>query len=440
MTAVKIQTNLAVRVNDPLNNCLIRVYCNGELALHSIVNKVGHKTPANGNRFTFEIMLSVDMEEDKDYDFAYFFSTTEKIDIKFSSILINDHMSLPIFPKNYVPNKNLFNPEQITYKNIFFDIDPTLYENHINARFLGFDTPVSADVGKAMTLRLKDNKVQVMGYFKQPDKFKRIETLVDSKAGNTQPMHSYASNLHWIIDYYRHIIEHGKYMQTNKKLESIYNTWLNFTIIPDYTKWQKHNRVEIDEHFNIFLKEIEDKVDALALTKTVDMKWVKQTENSIADLEKLLETNPENQFAMNQLKEMQTSLSNLQNTLSGVYSSEHYPSVLLYDPNKSQTERMSTVTLKEEFELLRQHGYKKVMQDWKDAGLIIYRLWDKGLFSHYKLNCPNCLDYWQDPTFEIEKEMTQRVVEILSRETNEYKMFVDMVKEMHLKFMFIAEK
>jgi len=36
--------------------------------------------------------------------------------------------------------------------------------------------------------------------------------------------------------------------------------------------------------------------------------------------------------------------------------------------------------------------------------------------------------------------MTQRVVEILSRETNEYKMFVDMVKEMHLKFMFIAEK
>ena len=122
MTAVKIQTNLAVRVNDPLNNCLIRVYCNGELALHSIVNKVGHKTPANGNRFTFEIMLSVDMEEDKDYDFAYFFSTTEKIDIKFSSILINDHMSLPIFPKNYVPNKNLFNPEQITYKNILMDI------------------------------------------------------------------------------------------------------------------------------------------------------------------------------------------------------------------------------------------------------------------------------------------------------------------------------
>tara|TARA_Y100001970_G_scaffold90489_1_gene114094 strand:- start:15551 stop:16873 length:1323 start_codon:yes stop_codon:yes gene_type:complete len=440
MTAVKIQTNLAVKVNEPLNNCLLRVYCNGELALHSIVNRVGHGAVKVANKFTYEIVLSVDMEEDKDYNFAYFFSTTEKLDISFSGLIINDHMSIPIFPKDFVPNKNLFNPTQVTYKNVFIDIDPTLYENHVNARFLGFDTPVSADVGKSMTLRLKNGKVQVSGYFKQPDKFKRIETTVDSRAGNTQPIHSYISNLHWIIGYYKYIIEHGKFIQTNKKLQSIYNIWLDFTNIPHYEKWLKHNQTEINEQFNILLKEIEDKVDALALTKTVDMKWVTQTENSIADLEKLLEDNPKNQFAMTQLKDLQASLANLQNTVSGAYSSEHYPSVLLYDPNKEIAERVSIVTLQEEFVTLRQHGYKKVMQNWKDAGYVIYRLWDKGLFGHYKLNCPSCLDYWQDPTFENEKDMTQRVVEILSRETDEYKKFVDMVKEMHLKFMFVAER
>ena len=56
------------------------------------------------------------------------------------------------------------------------------------------------------------------------------------------------------------------------------------------------------------------------------------------------------------------------------------------------------------------------------------------------MNCPSCLAYWQDPSLENEREMTQRVVEILSRETAEYKIFVDMVKEMHLQLMFVAEK
>ena len=64
---------------------------------------------------------------------------------------------------------------------------------------------------------------------------------------------------------------------------------------------------------------------------------------------------------------------------------------------------------------------------------------DRGIFGHYKLACPSCLAYWQDPSFENEKEMTQRVVDILSRETSEYKIFVNMVKEMHLRLMFIAE-
>ena len=143
---------------------------------------------------------------------------------------------------------------------------------------------------------------------------------------------------------------------------------------------------------------------------------------------------------MNQLKKMQDSLSNLQDTMSSVYSSEHYPSVLLFDPNKNHSERMSIVTLKEEFDLLRQYGFDKVMNDWNQQGYVIYRLWDRGIFGHYKMNCPSCLAYWQDPSLENEREMTQRVVEILSRETAEYKIFVDMVKEMHLQLMFVAEK
>ena len=437
MTAVKITTTLQVRVADALNDCMIRIYCNGELALHTVI--FGNSRLPD-NKFNYDIMLSIDMEEGKDYNFAYFYSHTDKIQMNFSSLAINDKIVLPIFPVNYVAHKNLYDPQTPTYKNIFYDIDPTLYENHTNARFLGFDTPISASVGKAMTLRLEEDDVQVVGYFKQPDKFKRIKSLVDKKAGNTQPINGYSSNLHWIIDYYNYIIEKGKYINTNKKLESTYSLWLNFTKIKDQRRWEKEHGQEINTQFDNFLKQLEDKVDALALTKTVDMKWVTQTENDIADLETLIEKNPSNEFAMNQLKKMQDSLSNLQDTMSSVYSSEHYPSVLLFDPNKNHSERMSIVTLKDEFNLLRQYGFDKVMNDWNQQGYVIYRLWDRGIFGHYKMNCPSCLAYWQDPSLENEREMTQRVVEILSRETAEYKIFVDMVKEMHLQLMFVAEK
>jgi len=439
MTAVKIKTTLQVRVADALNDCMIRIYCNGELALHTVIFGNAQLLDNNG-KFAYGIMLSIDMEEGKDYNFAYFYSYTDKIQINFSSLAINDKIVLPIFPVNYVAHKNLYDPQTPTYKNLFYDIDPTLYENHVNARFLGFDTPISANVGKAMTLRLKDGEVQATGYFKQPDKFKRIQNLVDKKAGNTQPINAYSSNLHWIINYYNHIIEKGKYIDTNKKLESTYSVWLNFTKIKNLHRWEKENAQEINSQADSFLKKIEDKVDALALTKTVDIKWVTQTENDIADLQKLIEKNPSNEFAMNQLKKMQESLSNLQNTMSGVYSSEHYPSVLLFDPNKDHAERMSIVTLKEECDMLRQLGFERVMHDWNEQGLVIFRLWDRGIFGHYRLACPSCLAYWQDPSVENEKQMTQRIVEILSRETDEYKIFVNMVKEMHLRFMFIAEK
>ena len=439
MTAVKIESILQIREMDSLNDCTVRVYCNGELAVHTLINHnpQGHR----GRKFNYNIMLSIDMEEGKDYNFAYFYSysNTDAMAIKFSSLLVNNKTVLPIYPVNYEAHRNLYDPELPTYKNIFYDIDPTLYENHVNARFLGFDTPISTDVGKAMTLRLKDGEVQATGYFKQPDKFKRIQNLVDKKAGNTQPINGYSSNLHWIINYYNHIIEKGKFMHTNKKLESIYSTWLKFTTIKDLHKWEKQHAQEINTQFDIFLKQLEDKVDALSLTKTVDMKWVTQTEHDIADLEKLIEKNPSNEFAMSQLKKMQDSLSNLQNTMSNVYSSEHYPSVFLFDPNKDHTERLSIVTLKEECEMLRQNGFERVMKDWNEQGYVIYRLWDRGIFGHYKLACPSCLAYWQDPSFENEKEMTQRVVDILSRETSEYKIFVNMVKEMHLRLMFIAE-
>ncbi len=437
MTAVKIKTTLQVRVSDSLNDCMVRIYCNGELALHTVIFSSHQMID---NKFDYDIMLSIDMEEGKDYNFAYFYSHTDKIEINFKRLAINDKIVIPIFPLNYVAHSNLYDPEAPTYKNIFYDIDPTLYENHVNARFLGFDTPISANVGKTMTLRLKDGEVQATGYFKQPDKFKRIQNLVDKKAGNTQPINGYSSNFHWIIDYYNHIIEKGKFMHTNKKLESIYSIWLKFTSIKDVYQWRKQNAQEIDAQFDIFLKQLEDKVDALALTKTVDIKWVTQTEHDIDDLKKLIEKNPSNEFAMNQLKKMQDSLSNLQDSMSDVYSSEHYPSVLLFDTNKNHTERMSIVTLKEEFDLLRQYGFDKVMQDWNRKGYVIYRLWDRGIFGHYKMACPSCLAYWQDPSFENEKEMSQRVVEILSRETAEYKIFCNMVKEMHLRFMFIAEK
>ena len=79
------------------------------------------------------------------------------------------------------------------------------------------------------------------------------------------------------------------------------------------------------------------------------------------------------------------------------------------------------------------------MGGWKDQGLLIYRIWEKGLFGHYKLNCPGCLAYWQDPSFDNEKEMTQRVVDILSRDTADYKTFLTMLNEMYLNFMYMAE-
>ena len=440
MTAVKIESILQVRAIDSLNDCTVRVYCNGELAVHTLIRH--HPQGLRSRKWHYNIMLSIDMEEGKDYNFAYFYrySNKDAMAIKFSRLIVNNKTVLPIYPVNYKAHRNLYDPELPTYKNIFYDIDPTLYENHINAKFLGFDTPISDNVAKAMTLRLKDGEVQATGYFKQPDKFKRVKSLVDKKAGNTQPTNGYSSNLHWIIDYYNYIIEKGKYIDTNKKLESTYSLWLNLTKIKDQNRWEKEHAQEINAQFDLFLKQLEDKVDALTLTKTVDMKWITQTENDIADLEKLIEKNPSNEFAMSQLKKMQDSLCDLQNTMSGVYSSEHYPSVLLFDPDKDHSERMSIVTLKDEFNLLRQHGFDKVMKDWNQQGYVIFRLWDKGIIGHYEMACPSCLGYWQDPSFENEKEMTQRVVEILSRETVEYKKFVNMVKEMHLKFMFIAEK
>ena len=172
MTAVKIKTTLQVRVSDSLNDCMVRIYCNGELALHTVIFSSHQMID---NKFDYDIMLSIDMEEGKDYNFAYFYSHTDKIEINFKRLAINDKIVIPIFPLNYVAHSNLYDPEAPTYKNIFYDIDPTLYENHVNARFLGFDTPISANVGKTMTLRLKDGEVQATGYFKQPDKFKRIQ-------------------------------------------------------------------------------------------------------------------------------------------------------------------------------------------------------------------------------------------------------------------------
>ena len=433
MTAVKVRLRFYIESVDPLNIPAVRIYCNGELALHTMIEKI------NTKKFNWSAMISIDMDEGKEYNFALFFSDTDAHDIKFKHLEINDNIVLPVFPVNYKPHLNLCNPINKTYKNILFDIDPTLYENHISAKFLGFDTPITSDSGKSVTLRLTDGEVQVLGYFKQPDKFKRIKNIVDKRAGNTQPINGYSSNLHWIVDYYEHIIEKGKYIDTNKKLESTYSIWLKLSKIKNFEGWLKENQNDVRQNFSAFVKQLEDKVDALALTKTVDIKWVTQTENDIADLEKLLEKNPSNEFAMAQLEKMQTSLSDLQNTMSGVYSSEHYPSVLLFDPNKNLEERMTVVTLKEEFELLRANEYAKVMGIWKDQGFLIYRIWEKGLFGHYKLNCPGCLAYWQDPSFDNEKEMTQRVVDILSRDSADYKIFLTMLNEMYLNFMYMAE-
>ena len=433
MTAVKVKFTFPIESVNPLNVCTVRIYCNGELALHTMIEKFSMK------KFDWSPRISIDMDEGKEYNFALFFSDTDEHNIKFKHLEINDDMVLPVFPVNYKPHLNLYNPINKTYKNILFDIDPTLYENHTSAKFLGFDTPITSGVGKAITLRLIDGEVQVLGYFKQPDKFKRIKSIVDKRAGNTQPINGVSSNLHWVIDYYEYIIENGKYIDTNKKLESTYSIWLNLSKIKNFDEWLKVHQKDVRQNFSAFVKQLEDKVDALALTKTVDIKWVTQTENDIADLEKLLEKNPSNEFAMVQLEKMQTSLSDLQNTMSGVYSSEHYPSVLLFDPNKDLEERMTVVTLKEEFELLRANEYTKVMGGWKDQGLLIYRIWEKGLFGHYKLNCPGCLAYWQDPSFDNEKEMTQRVVDILSRDTADYKTFLTMLNEMYLKFMYMAE-
>ncbi len=62
MTAVKITTTLQVRVADALNDCMIRIYCNGELALHTVI--FGNSRLPD-NKFNYDIMLSIDMEEEK---------------------------------------------------------------------------------------------------------------------------------------------------------------------------------------------------------------------------------------------------------------------------------------------------------------------------------------------------------------------------------------
>ena len=40
MTAVKVRFTFPIESVDPLNGCTVRIYCNGELALHTMIEKI----------------------------------------------------------------------------------------------------------------------------------------------------------------------------------------------------------------------------------------------------------------------------------------------------------------------------------------------------------------------------------------------------------------
>ena len=93
MTAVKVRFTFPIESVDPLNGCTVRIYCNGELALHTIMEKL------NTKKYNWSTMISIDMDEGKEYNFALFFSDTDAHDIKFKHLEINDNTIIFFFDK-----------------------------------------------------------------------------------------------------------------------------------------------------------------------------------------------------------------------------------------------------------------------------------------------------------------------------------------------------